>query len=39
MAQKIQILSPDGFTLERDVPYYKSHRAACKAFEQWKKGY
>ncbi len=39
MAKKIQILSPDGFTLERDVPYYKSHRAAAEAFAKWKKGY
>lgn len=39
MANKIQILSPDGFTLERDVPYYRSHKAAAKAFEEWKKRY
>lgn len=36
---KIQILSPDGFTLERDVPYYKSHKSAIEAFVKWKKGY
>jgi len=30
MAKKIQILSPDGFTLERDVPYYKNGKKVMK---------
>jgi len=36
---KIEILSPDGFTIEREVPYYKSHIECCKALDKWMNGY
>ena len=36
---KYQILSPDGFSLERDVIGYTSRKKAIEAFNQWKRGY
>lgn len=36
---KYQILSPDGFTIERDVQYYTSMKKANDAFKKWKKRY
>jgi hypothetical protein len=36
---KIQILSPDGITLDINVSYYRSRKAADKAFEEWSKRY
>jgi hypothetical protein len=32
---RYQILSPDGFTLERDVPHYKSRKNAMQALANW----
>lgn len=34
--KKYQILSPDGFSLERDVIGYTSRKKAMFAFNQWK---
>jgi len=31
--KKYQVLSPDGFTLERDVPFYTSRKKAIEAFK------
>lgn len=36
---RIQVLSPDGFTLEFDKPYYPSKKKAIEAFNNWKKRY
>jgi hypothetical protein len=36
---KYQILSPDGFPLERDVKGYTSKKKAIEAFNNWKKRY
>lgn len=36
---KVQVLSPDGITLEIDKPNYKSGKLAVEAFENWKKRY
>jgi hypothetical protein len=36
---KYQVLSPDGFTLERDVPHYKSRRDAMQALANWIENY
>ena len=34
-----QILSPDGFTLEKDVPHYKSRKNAMQALANWIESY
>lgn len=39
MNSKYQILSPDGFTIERETPYYSSEKKAREAFNNWKDGY
>jgi hypothetical protein len=36
---RIQVLSPDGFTLEFDKPHYPSKKKAIEAFNNWKKRY
>lgn len=34
--EKIVVLSPDGFTIEFDKPYYRSFNEAFTAFIKWK---
>jgi hypothetical protein len=36
---KIEVLSPDGFTIEFGKPYYPSKKKALEAFDKWKKRY
>jgi hypothetical protein len=36
---RYQILSPDGFFLERNVVGYTSRKRAMESFNKWKKGY
>jgi len=36
---KYQVLSPDGFTIEFDKPYYTSKEKAITAFSDWKERY
>jgi hypothetical protein len=36
---KYEVLSPDGFTIEFDRPYYTSKEKAFEAFDKWKKRY
>jgi Ca2+-binding EF-hand superfamily protein len=36
---KIEVLSPDGFTIEFDKPYYTSKEMAMDAFHEWKERY
>jgi hypothetical protein len=36
---KYEVLSPDGFTIEFDRPYYTSKERAFEAFDKWKKRY
>jgi hypothetical protein len=36
---KYEVLSPDGFTIEFDKPYYTSKKKAFEAFDKWKKRY
>ena len=36
---RIEVLSPDGFTLEFDKPHYPSKKKAIEAFNNWKKRY
>ena len=36
---KYQVLSPDGFTIEFDKPYYISKKKAFEAFDKWKERY
>ena len=36
---RYQVLSPDGFTLERDVPHYKSRKSAMQALANWIENY
>jgi len=36
---KIEVLSPDGFTIEFSKPYYPSKKKAFEAFDKWKKRY
>jgi hypothetical protein len=36
---KIEVLSPDGFTIEFDKPYYTSKKKAFEAIDKWKKRY
>ena len=33
---KYEVLSPDGFTIEFDRPYYISKKKAFEAFDKWK---
>ena len=37
--KKYEVLSPDGFTIEFDRPYYTSKEKAFEAFDKWKKRY
>jgi hypothetical protein len=32
---KYQIISPDGFALERDKEFYKTKKEALESFERW----
>ena len=34
-----EVLSPDGFTIEFDRPYYTSKEKAMIAFHEWKERY
>lgn len=34
-----EVLSPDGFTIEFDKPYYTSREKAMTAFNEWKERY
>jgi hypothetical protein len=36
---RYQVLSPDGFTLEKDVPHYKSRKYAMQALANWIENY
>jgi hypothetical protein len=36
---RYQVLSPDGFTLEKDVPHYKSRKNAMQALADWIENY
>jgi len=36
---KYEVLSPDGFTIEFDKPYYTSKEKAFEAFDKWKERY
>ena len=36
---KIEVFSPDGFTIEFGKPYYPSKKKALEAFDKWKKRY
>lgn len=36
---KYEVLSPDGFTIEFDKPYYTSKEKAMIAFNEWKERY
>jgi hypothetical protein len=36
---KYEVLSPDGFTIEFDRPYYTSQEKAFEAFDKWKERY
>jgi len=36
---KLEVLSPDGFTIEFGKPYYPSKKKAFEAFDKWKKRY
>jgi len=33
---RYEVLSPDGFTIEFDRPYYTSKEKAFEAFDKWK---
>ncbi len=37
--KQIQVLSPDGFTIDMNVESYKGIKAAKKAFTEWAKRY
>lgn len=37
--KKYQVISPDGFTIEFEHPYYRSLKKALAAFEKWKERY
>ena len=37
--KKYQVLSPDGFTIERGVVTYTSRKKAMEAFNKWKDNY
>jgi hypothetical protein len=36
---KYQVLSPDGFTLERDTQHYTSKEKAIEAYSKWAERY
>lgn len=36
---KYIVLSPDGFTIDFNKPYYRSRKKAIEAFEAWAKRY
>ena len=36
---KYQVLSPDGFTIEREPSYYTSKKKAMESFLKWKENY
>lgn len=36
---KYQVLSPDGFTIEREVTHYTSKKKAIESFLKWKENY
>lgn len=36
---RIQVLSPDGFTIEFDREYYTTKEKAFEAFDKWKERY
>ena len=36
---RYEVLSPDGFTIEFDRPYYTSKKNAIEAFDKWKERY
>lgn len=36
---KYQCLSPDGFTIEFDKPYYRSKKSMFESFDKWKERY
>ena len=36
---RYEVLSPDGFTIEFDRPYYTSKEKAFEAFDKWKERY
>jgi hypothetical protein len=38
-SEKYQVLSPDGFTIDFNKPYYTSKKKAFEAFDEWKKRY
>lgn len=37
--KKYTVLSPDGFTIEREPTYYRSRKKSIEAFNDWKKRY
>lgn len=37
--KKYVVLSPDGFTIEINRPYYSSKKKALEAFNKWKERY
>lgn len=37
--KKYQVISPDGFTIDGTVRYYRSRKKAIEAFENWRKRY
>jgi hypothetical protein len=37
--KKYQVLSPDGFTIEFDKPFYRSMKKAKEAFVKWRNRY
>jgi hypothetical protein len=37
--KKYQVISPDGFTIEYEHPYYTSKKKAIAAFEKWRERY
>lgn len=38
-AKKVQVLSPDGITIDFNKPHYRSYKAAKTAFDEWAKRY
>lgn len=36
---RYEVLSPDGFTIEFDKPYYTSKEKALTSFNEWKERY
>ena len=37
--KRMQVISPDGFRIEREPASYKNREAAMVAFKKWKKNY